>query len=130
MKKYRIKIEYQTGNSFGSYTETSYLDISWDDLEVAKENLQAIRQHWDYYSDLDSYNPKKSRQQWEKDLKNYRWWFVGPEDYKDDFCRRNLMKLKGDNGETMQQWNFWCGYFEELIGASIEECQGEMSFKI
>ena len=41
--KYKINISYQTGDSFSNSDEESYLDLEWDNLEIAKENLEAIR---------------------------------------------------------------------------------------
>ena len=62
LKKYRIKISYQTGNSFGSEDTTDYLEITWDDIDIAKENLQRIREHYEMYKELDGYRINGSRQ--------------------------------------------------------------------
>lgn len=41
---YRIKISYSTGNSFGSEDTWDYLELTWKNLDVAKENLQRIKE--------------------------------------------------------------------------------------
>ena len=42
-QKHKIKYGYQTGNSYGSESEESELEMSWENLDVAKENLQRIK---------------------------------------------------------------------------------------
>lgn len=53
MRKYKIKISYYTGDSFGNYDSEDYLELSWDNLAIAKDNLQAIREHYEYYRDKE-----------------------------------------------------------------------------
>lgn len=49
---YRIKIEYCTGNSFGSNDEIRCIDLEWQDLNVAKQNLQRIDEHYKQYENI------------------------------------------------------------------------------
>lgn len=129
MKKHRILVSYYTGNSFGSEDTKDYLDLSWDNLDVAKENLKAIKEHYKMYNKIErsSWNsPKKSREDVHAEYKD-NWWFP---DSEDSFHTHNLMKLKTDEGKLMQQWNFWCGYFEGLYGAEIISEDNDMKFEI
>ncbi len=128
MKKYRILVNYYTGNSFGSHDTEDYLDLSWNNLDVAKENLKAIKDHYKMYNEIEgsSWKAKKSREEILEDYKN-NWWF--PEN-DDSFSTHNLMKLKTDEGKTVQQWNFWCGYFEGLYGAEIVSEDNDMKFEL
>ena len=43
--KYKIKIYYSTGNSFGTYNTETYLELTFKDLEIAKANLIRIKEH-------------------------------------------------------------------------------------
>lgn len=43
---YKIKIEYKTGNSFGSHDEEGEIEYKWENLEIAKENLKRIKEHY------------------------------------------------------------------------------------
>ena len=41
--KFKIKINYGTGDSFNSYPENEdYLDFDWVDLDIVKENLNPV----------------------------------------------------------------------------------------
>ena len=48
--KYTIEIEYTTGDSFKTEKKTSNLDFDWENLEVAEQNLNRIKEHWLWYS--------------------------------------------------------------------------------
>jgi hypothetical protein len=107
-KKYYIEIYYETGNSFGSQDETSRLELTWDNLDIAKENVKRIKEHYEWYDAKGSkhfYRPKK----------------VPPKpkfvDSKYDFS----LKLLTDDGNDWQISAFWCGYFETLYSAEIKE---------
>jgi len=45
--KYKIKISYSTGDSLHNYDTEDTLEISWNDLNVAKQNLKFIKEHYD-----------------------------------------------------------------------------------
>ena len=142
--EYMIRIDYSTGNSFQTHDTSDYIGIRWKDIDVAKENLKRIQEHYQMYKQLNGYSPKKNcndilNQNKDKD------WFVYEKvcvkiktnikiDYKeaetlnrdeweyqpDRYYSDNCIKLYGDNGETMQMHCFWCGYFESLHAAEIE----------
>lgn len=46
---YKIKIDYQTGDSFDTYDTSTLLDGEWNNLEVAKENLKRIQLHYEFF---------------------------------------------------------------------------------
>ena len=50
---YVIEFDYQTGDSFHTYEEYNVLltDFEWENLEVAKENLQRVKEHYSWYKD-------------------------------------------------------------------------------
>ena len=141
--KYRINIRYQTGNSFGSSDEEDYLELEWDNLDVAKENLQFIKEHYAQYEYLDSSEfHRNNMTKQEVFVQNSdKDWFVGilrPIDKHgaittqeeadkrgytnvtfDGYHAENCIKLKADNGDFMQIGAYWTGYFESLHGANI-----------
>jgi len=144
MGKYRILLSYSTGDSFGSRDGTDYLELSWDNLDIAKENLARIKEHYEMYSDIESYSSKRRKEEWFK-LNAEKDWFVNvPKPYRistnndisesminqidpsdidsrpDEYCATHYLKLKADNGNEMQMSAFWCGYFESLYGAEID----------
>ena len=151
MAEYRIKISYCTGNSFGSEDTWEYLDLTWKNLDVAKENLKRIGEHYTMYTDLEGYRTNKYElfdknkdKEWfvykpklfcissnnaivEKDKKKVGDgnWEYRPDDYYAGHC----LKLKADNGNTMQISAFWCGYFETLHEAEIEVNNDDMKIK-
>jgi hypothetical protein len=121
---YKIKIYYQTGNSFGSEDTSDYIELTWKNLDIAKENLDYIKEHYEMYSDLNGYSYRKKRSNDETiELYKDKPWFVA--EY--DFC----LKLKTDDGQFMQISAFWCGYFEALHEAEIIADTSDMkiSFK-
>ena len=155
MGKYKIKINYRTGNSFGSHNESDILEIDWDSFDVAKENLKAIKDHYTkvYKEIASSYSDRKDNQEICKKYEN-EWWFVKSlkpysisqdnaisEDqkirFKDDWEDRydtdmasECIKLKTDDGNVMQMSCFWCGYFETLLGAKIEADESDTEFEL
>lgn len=121
MKKYIIKFYYSTGNSFKIQDEEDCLEMSWNNLDIAKENIKAIKEHYQMYEKLDDFRYDRNKL---KESNKDKWWFVDTDYYPFDEC----MKLKADNGNLMQQWNPWCGYFETLYSIEIEVNDPEMKF--
>jgi hypothetical protein len=150
MPEYRIKIGYTTGDSFNSYDKEDYLDLKWSNLDVAKENLRSIKEHYEQYRDITGYRyPKKTTDPLE-DNKNKPWFVNVPKLYSkktnnvisekskdkvgegnweyrpDSYYAEHCMLLKTDIGTTMQISAFWCGMFESLNYAEIEICNDDM----
>lgn len=107
--KYRILISYQTGDSFKTEDKEEFLDGEWENMEILKENLYRIKEHYLWYEDnYKSYGFKKIEEP---------EWHKGKPD--------NSILLKTDSG--VEYWNstFWCGYFERLYGAKVVVSQND-----
>jgi len=121
--KYKIKYEYKTGNSFGSHDEESILEYDWEDLEIAKESLRRIKEHYKWYEHMES--PR-----WGDEVPEPKWFNVNE---RDKYIRHHLINLPMDNGKEVQFYAPWCGYFETLYGARIivdPEEESDMEFSI
>jgi hypothetical protein len=103
---YKIKIEYKTGNSFGSHDETDYLELEFKDLKVAEENIIRIKNHYEYY--------QKHSDMWHKPKGKLPKGVVWNERYG-----AILLETIDDDGNIFTENPFWVGYFETLYGASI-----------
>jgi hypothetical protein len=150
MAKYRINISYRTGGSFGNSDENQLLELSWSDLDVAKENLLRIQEHYTMYRSInDSYSKKSKETEFTENID--KPWFVfvpklfcissnraidekdkekvgeGDWEYRpDDYYAENCLNLKTDSGNEMQMTAFWCGYFESLYSAEIIPDRSDM----
>lgn len=118
--KYEIKYYYQTGNSFGSEDVESRLEMSWENLDVAKQNLQRIKEHYEMVKAIDAAKweirmGKGKREDITVQYEN-KDWFVNHKDYT---TRENCIILYSDSGKPWQFWCPWCGYFEHLHYAEI-----------
>jgi hypothetical protein len=117
---YTIKIDYSTGNSFGSHKEQCCIDFCWKTIELAKKNLHRIKEHYYFYLDMNSNSyPYKTKSDLEKILKEAakKPWF-NSEKLFGDYDTSSLY-LELDNGQSHLYRAFWCGYFERLNNASI-----------
>lgn len=147
---YSIKISYATGNSFGSSDEVDFLELTWKNLDIAKENLRAIKEHYDMYQLVDGYSTARSNRRQNIENNKDKEWFVNkpklfctsqnraidenqkdkfPNDWEyriDDHYAVYCLKLKADNGNLMQISAFWCGYFESLHEAEIIPIESDM----
>lgn len=154
MGKYKIEIHYATGNSLNSEDCFDDLELTWDDLNVAKDNLQRIKEHYKMTQELNSYSNKKSRDEIIEENKNKPWFVNVPKpfvpksnvfiteasalklkkenwEYRPDFySAESCLLLKADNGNTMQMSAFWIGHFEHLYGAEIKIDNSDMKFEV
>lgn len=103
---YKIRVLYETGNSFGSHKEVESVEHRWSNLKIAIENLARIKEHYIWYKWENSYKFDKSVF-YEKPA------FVNSND-------ETSILLKLDDGTEMYSQCFWCGYFEEPEYAKIE----------
>lgn len=108
--RYRIKIEYKTGNSFRTFNTEDYVECSWEKLEVAKENLARIKEHYKYYQSCHDYYLSREIKDIKKEAEKKPWYSS-----QYDFC----VKLKLDDGTETDYCSFWCGYFEKPYSAEI-----------
>ena len=140
---YRIQIDYSTGNSFGTHDENECVELTWVNLDVAKKNLQYIKEHYEMYRLLNGYSSRKSHNEICIENQDKNWFvaklilFVKSQDrcidesqrgrfdsndleYRfDHYYSENCIKLITDDEESMQMSCFWCGYFEHLQSAEI-----------
>jgi|14_taG_2_1085336.scaffolds.fasta_scaffold02882_8 hypothetical protein len=121
---YKIVINYETGDSFRSESASYILKCST--LEIAKENLKRIKEHWAYYS-------------WAED--DRRGWAEGPKPkipsgtkIEDHYgSPRFCLSLATEKDEWLMRVPPWCGYFETLHDATIEpdeNIDSDMKFSV
>ena len=147
---YKIKIDYSTGNSFGSEDMIGYVDLEWTNLNVAKENLQRINEHYKQYNDVSECRGKKELLALYNENRKKDWFVYKPklvsklsgcaigekeknrigeencEYVPDDYFAQYCIILKTDDGKDYQMSAFWCGYFEVLYSAEIEIDNSDM----
>lgn len=132
LKKYRIKYCYTTGDSFHTEDREDCLELSWNTLEAAEENLNRIKEHYELYEVINGTNyyypekepTKKEKELWIKEQKK-KPWFV--ENKK--FHSTNSIKLLADTGKEVQFSAPWCGYFEHLNSLEIIEDLPKVRFR-
>lgn len=105
---YRIKVEYETGDSFGKEDTEVILDEKWADVDVVKENLKRIKEHYAWVCSKGRFREELPRPDW---VRKGRYPYPGSED-----CYIHLLR---DNREEFEVCASWTGYFETLHGASI-----------
>lgn len=149
---YRIKYNYDTGSSFHSESGLEdYIELGFQTLEVAEQNLERIREHYEMYRSLhDWFNKKESEQDILRKYSEKDWFVkrIKKAIYKDDINNysivdekrlKALVKDKGykvvdvfdntemsiilyaDNGNSFQISCPWCGYFESLNSVEITQ---------
>jgi hypothetical protein len=107
-----IKITYKTGNSFGSQTESDLLGCSFETVQEAKDALVSIREHNEYFDEINSYSFRRSHKT--SLLPDKEWLVKG-----DMFSSEHSLMLKS-SGELKRVSAFWRGYFEYLIAAEVK----------
>ena len=144
--EYKIRIDYCTGNSFGSEDMNEYLDLYWSNIDIAKENLKRIKEHYEQYKECNSnsWNSKcRSNNEIFLSNKDEDWFVYVPklvsklngnaieEKHKqkvgdgnweyvpDQHFAEHCLMLKTDDGVEMRMSAFWCGYFETLYEVNI-----------
>jgi len=120
---YQIEYDYRTGSSFGSHNETDVLEFEWENIEIAAEALKRIHEHYKWYQ------YKEKGYNWLDEVPKPKWHKIKRESIHED-QEHNLINLPTDNGEEVQFWPPWCGYFETLYGAKIIIGGKDMSFEL
>jgi hypothetical protein len=115
MKNYKIKVCYQTGDSFSSEESTEIIEeFSWESEEVAKRNLQRIGEHYKLYMLFNKeYNISKEQLTEAKKNAKKTDWFI------DNNYWEYSLKIELDDGTFKELTTRWCGYFESLWSAEI-----------
>lgn len=121
--KYRIKYSYNTGDSFKTERDiVRYLEGEWENLDIAKKNLQRIKEHYEYYCyDERNYDSKSERRKKENQFAKKDWYVKG---YQGQVS--GSLKLEVDSGTFFQISAPWCGYFESLNEVEIEADVSDM----
>jgi hypothetical protein len=119
MVKYTIEIHYQTGDSFHTEECVKSIDPTWENLEMAKQSLECIKNHYEYQKEHhDTWSePKVSPPE------GVKW----NEKYK-----MIMLVLIDDNGNPFYYSDFWTGHFEQLHEAKIiisQEDLGDYSYR-
>lgn len=143
MTPFKIKITYTTGNSLSQKSTTDDLELTWENLDNAKDNLNRIKEHYGMYREINTYNYYGKEVEILNRYSN-KDWFVNKSqlycisgDYAVDEADKHKIKendleyridihtakqhlrLKTDNGNYMQLSAFWIGYFEDLEYAEV-----------
>jgi hypothetical protein len=115
MKKYKIEISYSTGDSFGIHDEIRSLELTFDNIEIAKENLKRIKEHYELFSFYEKGHVYKNKHTKKEaiEVASKQPWFV-----KSHW--KYSISLKINEGKEQRINTFWCGYFDHLNGASIK----------
>lgn len=120
----KIKIDYKTGDSFGSHDETDHLEYDWNNLDIVKENIEAIVAHNRFNKELKSWDMSNEEQDELIKETAENWWFVKEHKYWGTNPFENYIYLKKDDGSIMEEPYscFWTGYFEHLQYVSADLC--------
>jgi len=115
---YKIKYVYDTGDSFSNWTEEGVLEFEWANLDMAKECLQRIKEHYRWYKSFEDHRMYREKKPW--------WHNVKGNLPSDDHY---LLNVRMDNEKDVQFSAPWCGYFENLKSVEIFE-DGNTDMKI
>lgn len=117
--KYKISVEYQTGDSNNSYRTSDDIAIEFTDLQCAKNALKRIEEHykWTEYLEYPAYREKVEMPKWLENEKIPK----GMEAYR--------MIFELENGSKYVFMPMWVGYFESLHKASIVEIDDNRVFE-
>lgn len=130
---YTIKVRYITGDSFNSYETDCDLEGSWE-LEVAKENLKRIKEHYKLYDNRNNYYSLGMAEYFEqilKDINNASWFCKG--NGRDSSTWQWHINLKENDGSEKDYYVRWCGYFERLVTAKVTAItpeENDMEFSV
>lgn len=116
---YQIQYTYETGGEGGDFCFTKLLEFEWEKIEVAKENLNRIKNHylW-YYNVVGRFRNSHTKLDF---VAKDEPWFV-PNAGKD------RLKLLCDDGQEIEISAPWCGHFELLIRAYITAPEWRIEF--
>lgn len=107
MSKFRIKYNYNSGDSENSYSGLEgFVEIYWEDLENAKTNLKRIKEHYEQYKKLNSWNIDEDEA--EK--------IINENKDKDWFVAKKVFKIKDKNSKS----RFHNSYYIEKLPKDIQ----------
>lgn len=117
---FKIKYEYETGDSFSNEDAEGVLEISWKDKSKAQDAIRRIREHYQYYRAINGYHSYSEASEILKAIEEARkadWFAATLHDERGEYT----LKVKTDEDKDYQFRAPWCGYFETLYGAEIIE---------
>jgi hypothetical protein len=121
MKVYKIIVNYDSGDSFGTYPNQECECIyEWDNLDIAKENLKRIAEHNKAVQKLNGWR-SYGKGSWD-DYKNERW-------YCKDRPQHGVVLLTDDNTEYDESCS-WVGYFETMNHCQVVPNQDDMRIDV
>lgn len=116
---YVIAITYDTGDSFHQENGvvSTVEELSWTSLTKAKKALKDIEKHYYNYMILHKeWNAgKEEKDKALRSMEASKWYNKEYPEY--------YICLEDDKGDRVEVNCFWCGYFEHLVGADIEDDQ-------
>lgn len=72
--KYKIKVTYDTGNSFGNELGLEdYIEADFDTIELAERNAKNIMEHYEMYEEVNSYRSRGNAQEIMAKYKDKEW---------------------------------------------------------
>lgn len=119
---YTIKVNYTTGNSFGSEEETSQVNLVWESKDLARKALKSLANHYKTYRKYDGSRFNITIEE----LRSHDW-------FKPELWGNSNNTIK----EQLNYWEYschvevddgsyrtldcgtWIGYFETLHSAKI-----------
>ncbi len=126
---YEILVNFSDGDSFGNWDSSEYLNLNWKNKEVARKNLQYIKEHHEMYKETEDVYRKGILEEVREKYKNKPWYRekAGSDDTESGrlFLIQHSLFLEDDNGNKVTQSAFWHGYFERLQSCEIVEGKNE-----
>lgn len=136
--EYSIKISYITGDSFSSELAIDFIEFTWKNIDIVKQNLLRIKEHYEQYQNIYKFNYKMKSENYLDINKNKDWfvnipelycisnnntieekykkkvgdgnWAYRPEHYQATKCLYIFL----DDNKKVQLSAFWVGTFEQL----------------
>lgn len=125
---YTIKVTYRTGDSFNTYTEENEINLSWENISLAKQCLINIKEHYDIYrKDSEARNENDTNACY-KDVLS-KDWCRDKKIRKSDIFYSSL-HAECDDGEWRRvSAGMWIGYFETLESAEVVGIDKDMKIE-
>lgn len=122
--KFKIKIDYTTGDSNGSHRETDYVDVTCETEAIALENLKRLKAHYVFYHAEEKARTQKEKQKIIDDHRQFPWFVDGK-------YPGYLVRLIASEGKTLDYHPPYYGYFERLneLGIVIAEDASDWVWK-
>jgi hypothetical protein len=122
--KYDIRINYDTGDTFKHESGCETTVELQCDLETATENLNRIKEHYDFVQNLTGWNSRwldeNEKKKYNKEALKSKKWYTNSEYW--EFCIRLINK----DGEEYEQHIDWTGYFESLNYGEVVPHENEL----